>query len=82
MRHLSPSLRDVSFVGRIAYGAGLVTLLLLALATIVLGTLDSAFIAGGILILFVLTAPYVLGGRWRAPKPVPTRRPVVRRRRY
>jgi hypothetical protein len=31
---------------------------------------------------FVFVAPFVLGGRWRRMPPRPTRRPVIRRRRY
>jgi hypothetical protein len=46
-----------------------------------LGTPAATITACFLLLLFVVSAPFVIAGHWRAQQPRPTRRPVVRRRR-
>jgi hypothetical protein len=45
-------------------------------------SLTTTIFAVLLMILYMVSAPFVFGGKWRAPRPAPTRRPVVRRRRY
>ena len=82
MRVWSPSLKGSSPAGKAFYAA----VLLLMLTSIAYGLLFGAvYLSVTALILavpFMFSAPFVLGGRWRKPPPRPTRRPVVRRRRY
>ena len=82
MRMLSPSLKGVPLAGKLVYAA----VLLLIVAMIGYGLQIGYLALSGLSLLlavpFVFVAPFVLGGRWRRPAPQPTRRPVVRRRRY
>ncbi|MDQ2682027.1 MAG: hypothetical protein M3Y37_00730 [Chloroflexota bacterium] len=82
MRMLSPSLRGVSTAGRIAYWLGLAFLVFLIVLTLLFTSLTTTIFAVLLMILYMVSAPFVFGGKWRAPRPAPTRRPVVRRRRY
>lgn len=81
MGNLSPSLRGVSLIGRILYGLGVAGFLVLILLTLTFGTLSATLFATLLLALFMISAPFVLGARWRRRQSQPTRRPVVRRRR-
>ena len=49
---------------------------------VMFGTLPAVAVATVSLALFLISGPFVLGGLWRAQPTPPTRRPVVRRRRY
>jgi hypothetical protein len=51
------------------------------MVTLVTGTLFATILAAVLLVLYLVSAPFIIAGAWRAPKPQPTRRPVVRRRR-
>lgn len=82
MRMLTPSLRGVPTIGKVAYGLGFAFLLFLNILTLMFGSLNATLFAALLLLLFMISAPFVFGGKWRAPKAAPTRRPVVRRRRY
>lgn len=81
-RIYSPSLDGVSWAGRIVYGAVLGVGMVLVLYGIQRGPLVLSFATIVLLIPFVFAAPFVFGARWRTPEQRPTRRPVVRRRRY
>ncbi|HEX3304164.1 MAG TPA: hypothetical protein VHR64_14855 [Thermomicrobiales bacterium] len=72
---------DMPFWGKVLFGAGIAALLLLILITLVTGTFFATALAAALLGLYLISAPFVITGAWRAPKPQPTRRPVVRRRR-
>ena len=72
---------DMPFWGKVLFGAGIGALLLLIMVTLVSGTVFATVLAVVLLALYLVSAPFVIAGAWRAPKPQPTRRPVVRRRR-
>ncbi len=72
---------EMPFWGKVLFGAGIGALLLLIILTLVTGTLFATVLAAALLILYLVSAPFVIAGAWRAPKPQPTRRPVIRRRR-
>lgn len=72
---------DMPFWGKVLFGAGIGALLLLILITLVTGTFFATVLTAVLLGLYLFSAPFVIAGAWRAPKPQPTRRPVVRRRR-
>ena len=74
-------LRDMSFWGQVVFGAGIVALGLLTLITLMFGSVEGTLVSLALLVLYGVSAPFVIAGHWRAPKPQPTRRPVVRRRR-
>ena len=82
MRVLSPSLKGVPLAGKVFYGAVLVLITVLILFGVQTGYLGLSLVALLLAIPFVFVSPFVLGGRWRRPAARPTRRPVVRRRRY
>jgi hypothetical protein len=82
MRVWSPSLKGVPLAGKLFYGA-----VLLLIAVLIGFGVQTSYFALSLLALllaipFVFVAPFVLGGRWRRQATQPTRRPVVRRRRY
>lgn len=82
MRNFSPSLRGVSLAGRLVYGVVLGVCAVIILYGLREGPL---FMSGATLVVmipFMIAAPFVFGGRWKAPAKRPTRRPVVRRRRW
>ena len=72
---------DMPFWGKVLFGAGIGALLLLIAVTLVTGTFFATVMSVALLGLYLVSAPFVIAGAWRAPKPHPTRRPVVRRRR-
>ena len=81
MRALSPSVQGLSVPAKITYGAVIGVCMVIILYGLREGPLFVSAATLLLLIPFILAAPFVLGGRWRAPAPQPTRRPVVRRRR-
>jgi hypothetical protein len=60
-----------------------ISLFLIAIAAFGLqsGILAVSAVSLVILLVFLLTAPFVFSGRWRKPEPISTRRPVYRKRR-
>ena len=82
MRVWSPSLKGVPLVGKLVYLAVVLMIVFMIGYGLLTGYLDLSVMAVALIVPFVFVAPYVLGGRWRRPAPRPTRRPVVRRRRY
>jgi hypothetical protein len=76
------SLRRLGAGGVLLYGAGILLMILLVLLTFLFGSLAATVAASVCLAGFLYGAPFVLSGRWRPAKPEPTRRPVIRRRRY
>ena len=83
MRMFTLSLGRASTTGRIIYGIGLASLVLLVILTLVMAASLTATLVSVVLVAgFMVSAPFLLSGRWRAPTPQSTRRPVVRRRRY
>jgi hypothetical protein len=76
------SLRRLGLAGRLIYGFGTLLLIVLVLLTFVLGSMATTIAATFCLACFLYGAPFLLSGRWRPAKPGPTRRPVIRRRRY
>jgi hypothetical protein len=82
MRVWSPSLKGVPLAGKLVYGAVLLLIVVLVGFGMQSGYLALSVMALFLAVPFVFGAPFVLGGRWRRPAPRPTRRPVVRRRRY
>ena len=82
MRVWSPSLKGVPLAGKLVYGAVLLLIVVLVGFGVQSGYLALSVMALLLTVPFVFGAPFVLGGRWRRPAPRPTRRPVVRRRRY
>jgi hypothetical protein len=82
MRYITPTFRHFSFTGRVLFCLGFAALVVLTMMTVIFGSLTTTMIAALLLILFMASGPYVIGGGWRTPKAQPTRRPVVRRRRY
>lgn len=81
MRAFSPSVSDLSLPAKIVYGAVIGVCLVIILYGLREGPLFVSAATLIVLVPFMLAAPFVLGARWRAPEPQPTRRPVVRRRR-
>jgi hypothetical protein len=81
MRIFSFSLYGVSWVGRLLIAFVAFACLVMAAVGLILGPLILTVSSLICLLLFLFTAPFVLGGRWRKQKPLPTRRPVYRRRR-
>jgi hypothetical protein len=75
------SWHNVSWAGKAFIAA--VALFLIGAAALGLqsGIFAITILALIVLVIFVLSAPYVFSGRWRKPDPVPTRRPVYRKRR-
>ena len=75
----------MSLIARLFYGAVLAAFATIAVAGLWLGALGIAVIAVVLAALFAVTAPFVLGRRWRQPPPPsaypPRRRRPVRRRR-
>jgi hypothetical protein len=69
------------FWGQVVFGTGIAALGLLTLVTLTFGSTEGALVSLVLLVLYGFSAPFVIAGHWRAPKPQPTRRPVVRRRR-
>jgi hypothetical protein len=76
------SLRRLGAGGLFLSGAGILLMMLLVLLTFLFGSLAETVAASVCLAGFLYGAPFVLSGRWRPAKPEPTRRPVIRRRRY
>ena len=79
---ITKSLRRLSFTARVIYLVGLLALIALVLATFMFGTVTATALATFSLAMFLISGPFVLGGKWRTQTPQPTRRPVVRRKRY
>jgi hypothetical protein len=82
MRVWSPSLKRVPLAGKVGYAAFMLLILILIGYGLLIGYLILPLMALALAVPFVFVAPFVLGGRWRRMPPRPTRRPVVRRRRY
>jgi hypothetical protein len=82
MRVLSPSLKGVPLAGKVFYGAVLLLIAVMIGFGVQTGYLGLSLVAMLLAVPFVFVAPFVLAGRWRRPEARPTRRPVVRRRRY
>ena len=82
MRAWSPSLKGVPLAGKLVYLAVMLMIVFMIGYGLLTGYLDLSVMAAALAVPFAFVAPYVLGGRWRRPPPRPTRRPVVRRRRY
>jgi uncharacterized protein (DUF58 family) len=74
-------LRGVGTGGKLAIAGMTLFALGLALAALYAGWWLYSLFALLMSVLFLLSAPFVLGKRWAAPRPESTRRPVVRRRR-
>lgn len=82
MRVWSPSLKGVPLAGKLAYFAVILLMLFIVGFGLLNGYLLHSLMAIVLAVPFIFGAPFVLGARWRRPPPGPTRRPVVRRRRY
>lgn len=82
MNLFSKSLRRLSFTARLIYLTGLLALMVLVLITFMYGTVTATAVATVSLAMFLVSGPFVLSGLWRTRQAQPTRRPVVRRRRY
>lgn len=82
MRLRPSKFRDLSLRGRLVYGLGGGALLVLVLLTLVFGSVATTISALILVLLYGVSAPFVIGGRWRTPAAPPARRPVVRKRRY
>lgn len=74
-------LRGMGIAGRIAFATVLAAAAALAFLAAVAGWWVYTVIAVLFGVIFALTAPFVLGRRWKRPVPRPTKRPVVKRRR-
>jgi hypothetical protein len=82
MRRPTGKFRALSMRGRVLFGLGCGALLVLTLMTLMFGSLGTTVLAVLLVVLYVVSAPFVIAGHWRASTPPPTRRPVVRKRRY
>jgi cobalamin biosynthesis protein CobD/CbiB len=82
MNLITKSLRRLSSTGRVVYLAGLLALIVLVLITFIYGTVTATLVATLSLAMFLVSGPFVLSGMWRTRQSQPSRRPVVRRRRY
>ena len=82
MRTLSPSLKGVPLFGKLVYTAVILLILMLIGFGLQTGYPGLSLLSLLLAVPFIFVAPFVLGGRWRKRAPRPTRRPVVRRRRY
>jgi hypothetical protein len=70
----------MSPLGKLLYALVLLGFGVIILLALLAGSLPIAGFAVLFGALFAITAPFVLGRRWRAPAPSPRRRPVRRRR--
>ena len=82
MHVITRPFRRMNFAARLIYLAGLLALIALVSMMVMFGTMLAVGVATVSLALFLVSGPFVLSGLWRAQPARPTRRPVVRRRRY
>jgi len=75
------SYRDVPWLARLIIGGVAGICLVMAMVGIMSGPLVLTLASLVFMALFLCSAPFVFGRGWRKPEPMPTRRPVVRRRR-